>query len=154
MNKFIIVSIFIFISAIGQSQTKESAVYSGKFLQGAWYDSTENRTGGMVEVSNFEFEFSYDSCCNIIYNGKRLECHNNTTEIYYKFDFTANPKQIDIKVFDVKTNTLKSALYLIFEIIDDGHIKIAMSKKHFNDRPANFNPNEDIDIKILTKRKQ
>jgi hypothetical protein len=154
MKKLFCIGAFYFIFIIAHSQTVSSTECSDNFFYGTWKDTTTNLSGGMFEESSFGFIFEPDSCCSIIYNGKLKECRSTTFMISYKIDCIAKPKQMDIEVFDLTTNTLKSALRFIFEIIDNENIRIAtMSYPQYGKRPQSFNPDEAIDIKVLTRHK-
>jgi hypothetical protein len=121
-------------------------IYSQDFIYGAWYDSTKINTGG------YGFIFTPDSCCSLIIDGNMTDCINesNNMKVHYSINSTVTPKQIDIKFIDLKTDSIKYIIPIIFEIVDTNHIKIA-TDKNLERHPIGFESNEQIDISTLTR---
>jgi hypothetical protein len=128
------------------SQKSYNKLNPHNFIYGAWYDSTKINTGG------YGFIFTPDSCCSLIIDGNMTECVNESKnmKVHYSVDFWTDPKQIDIKFMDLKTDSVKFILPIIFEIIDSNHIKIA-SDKNLEKRPIGFESNDQIKFSTLTR---
>ena len=146
MIRYLVILIFINLTIQLYSQKSYNKIDSHDFIFGAWYDSTKINTGG------YGFIFAPDSCCNLIIDGNITECVSETKnmKVNFSIDFLTEPKQIDIKFMDLKTDSIKFIIPIIFEIIDSNHIKIASDKK-LEKRPIGFEPNDSIEFSILTR---
>ena len=154
MSRFLVVLMCSLFAFTGKAQEKTSVECNPDFILGSWY-AVPDTSGGLVEAATMAFEFGTDSCCTIIYNGKRMECNTDTRKIKYSLNCATNPMQLDVEVFDISTYniTLKSAIRFIFEITDADHIKTATTNHNFGKRPQSFASGEDINIKTFIRRK-
>ena len=147
MNRLLIAVIFIVSFNRLFSQSIDYLAIDKDFIYGAWYDSTKLSTGGSGYI------FTPDSCCSLIINGEMTSCivESKKMKVLYQVDYKINPKQLDIKFVDLKTDSIKGNIPMIFEIIDKNHIRLAVNKDLNNKRPNDFRTSNDTEISILTR---
>jgi hypothetical protein len=146
MDKLLIILIFLGLSNKSFSQVNDSLIQHD-YIIGAWYDSTKVSTGGSG------FIFTPDSCCSVIINGEMTDCMNESkkVKVLYQINYRTNPKQLDIKFADLKTDSIKGIISMIFEIIDRNHIRLAINKGLDNKRPIDFRIDTNSEISIMTR---
>ena len=127
------------------SQTRDYAPELD-FIYGAWSDTIHSDSGD-------GFFFSPDSCCRFITNGQMTACiiERQNIKVHFRVDYTVTPKQLDIIFLDLKTDSLRVLIPMIFEIIDTNHIKLATNKTNSKERPVDFSQTDDKEIAFLTR---
>jgi len=116
------------------------------FIIGAWSDTIHSKTGD-------GFIFSPDSCLSFIINGEPTECtiEKQNLKVRFRVNYNLNPRQLDILLIDLKKDSIKGMIPMIFDIIDDNHIKLVSFKTKSDKRPIDFNQRDDVEIAILTR---
>jgi hypothetical protein len=116
------------------------------FIIGAWSDTIHSKTGE-------GFIFTPDSCCSFIIDGEMTGCiiEKQNLKVHFRVDYNVTPKQLDILLIDLKKDSIKGIIPMIFEIIDNNNIKLATYKTRSNNRPIDFSQREDVEIAMLTR---
>ena len=152
MNKLILLSIFISLALTNFSQEIDS-VYQNSFFYGAWVDSTVFQNGAGMAFVPGGFVFNPDGCCQFIIDGNIMDCiiEQKNMKVHYKVDYDSVPNQLDINILDLKTDTIKDVIPMIFEIIDPNHMRIVRNKYDRHKRPTDFNSNNSSEITLFSR---
>ena len=145
INRFLLILFFSILTNNLFGQASDSLICKNDYIFGAWYDSTKVSTGGTG------FIFTPDGCCSIIMDGDITSCEKGNTKILFQVDYSTIPRQIHIKFINIKTDSLKKTIPMIFNIIDLNHIRLGIHKDLKNNRPLNFDDNNDLEISIMTR---
>lgn len=119
------------------------------YIVGAWSDTTISKIGD-------GFIFSPDGCLSFITKGEPTECiiENQNLKVHYRVNYHLTPKQLEILLINLKTDSIIGIIPMIFEIIDDNNIKLATYKTKSTSPPIDFSQREDVEIEILTRYSQ
>jgi hypothetical protein len=145
VKKIGLLAIALFCLGNIYSQSADCKVKSD-FIIGAWSDTIHSKTGD-------GFIFAPDSCLSFIINGEPTECiiEKQNLRVRFRINYNVNPRQLDILLIDLKKDSIKGIIPMIFDIIDDNHIKLVSFKTKSDKRPIDFNQREDVEIAILTR---
>jgi hypothetical protein len=139
----LVIALNLFIKSYSQTIDYQP---TSDYLFGTWTDTIHSNTGD-------GFIFTPDSCCRFITNGEMTECEivSQNLKVHFRADYNVKPRQLDILLINLKTDSIIGIIPMIFEIIDDNHIKLATYKTKSNNRPTDFNQREDVEIALLTR---
>jgi len=145
MKHILVLAISLLSLSRNYSQTVDCKIKLD-FIIGAWSDTIHSKTGE-------GFIFTPDSCCSFIINGEMTECiiEKQNLKVRFRVNYNVNPRQLDILLIDLKKDSIKGMIPMIFDIIDDNHIKLVSFKTKSDKRPIDFNQRDDVEIAILTR---